>query len=240
MLVVVRPELGQLPFEISRGPEQQTIQAFAPNGPNQSFDDRMGPRHVRHRLHFTDVEDPQVRLPLMKPVQRIMVRTEVGRQKLAARRAIEHSAQRHPSTTPRCAPKPTMRRVQWSIKTSTQYVWRTADSHRNRSTLHRLSFAWPRTVSHDGPQDSGVGTYRAARIRRTTSRSMRYRRPTRSAARSEDTPNSGSAASYRRRRRSPPRSALWARPRPSNRREKPACWRSLKTDQGKAVLLTEN
>jgi len=46
-----------------------------------------------------------------------------------------------PSTMPRCTPKPTMRRVQWSITTSTQYVWTTADSHRNRSTLHRLSFA---------------------------------------------------------------------------------------------------
>ena len=76
MLVVVLLELGQFPFEISRGPEQQTIQAFAPYGPKQSFDDRMGARHVRHRFDFPDVEDPQVRLPLMKPVQRIMVRTE--------------------------------------------------------------------------------------------------------------------------------------------------------------------
>ena len=39
MLVVILLELGQSPFEISRGPEQQTIQAFAPYGPNQSFDE---------------------------------------------------------------------------------------------------------------------------------------------------------------------------------------------------------
>ena len=41
-------------------------------------------------------KDPQVRLPLMKPVQRIMVRTEVGGHGLATRRVIEHPAQRRP------------------------------------------------------------------------------------------------------------------------------------------------
>jgi hypothetical protein len=56
----------------------------------------MGARHVRHRLNFPDIEDSQVRLPLMKPVQGIMVRTEVGGQGLAARRAVEHPAERHP------------------------------------------------------------------------------------------------------------------------------------------------
>ena len=32
-----------------------------------------------------------------------------------------------------------------------------ADSHRNMSTLHRLSFAWPRSVSHEGPLAPGSG-----------------------------------------------------------------------------------
>jgi hypothetical protein len=78
MLVVVLLEVDELPLEISSGPEQQAIQTFAPYGSNQPFDDRMGERHVRDRLDFSNVEDPQVRLPLMKPVQRIMVRTEIG------------------------------------------------------------------------------------------------------------------------------------------------------------------
>jgi hypothetical protein len=60
MLVVVLLELDELPLEISRGPEQQAIQTFAPYGPDQPFDDRVGARHVWHRL---DLEDPQVRLP---------------------------------------------------------------------------------------------------------------------------------------------------------------------------------
>src|SRR5829696_5653835 len=44
-----------------------------------------------------------------------------------------------------------MRRVNWSITTRTQCVLRVADSQRNRSQLHRLSFAWPRNVSQEGP-----------------------------------------------------------------------------------------
>jgi hypothetical protein len=66
MLVVVLLELDEFPLEISRGPEQHPIQTFAPHSPNQSFDDRMGTRHVRHRLDFPNAEDPQIRLPLMK------------------------------------------------------------------------------------------------------------------------------------------------------------------------------
>jgi len=92
MLVVVLLELDELPLEISRCPKHHPIQTFAPYGPNQSFDDWMGARHVRHRLDFPDVEDPQVRLPLMKPVQRIMVRTEAGWRGLAERRVMEHPA----------------------------------------------------------------------------------------------------------------------------------------------------
>ena len=41
MLVVVPLELDELALEISRGPEQHSIQTFAPYGPNQPFDDRM-------------------------------------------------------------------------------------------------------------------------------------------------------------------------------------------------------
>jgi hypothetical protein len=40
MLVVVLLELDELPLEISRGPEQQAIQIFAPHGSNQPFDER--------------------------------------------------------------------------------------------------------------------------------------------------------------------------------------------------------
>jgi hypothetical protein len=58
MLVVVPLELDKFLLEISRSPEQQAIETFAPYGANQPFDDRVGARHVRHGLDFLDVEDP--------------------------------------------------------------------------------------------------------------------------------------------------------------------------------------
>src|SRR6266851_6794806 len=39
------------------------------------------------------------------------------------------------------------------MTTRTQWVRNVADSHRNRSTLQRLSFMWPRKVSQEGPAE---------------------------------------------------------------------------------------
>ena len=73
---------------------------------------------------------------------------------------------------PAWMPKPTIRRVHWSMTSSTQWLRKIADSHRNRSMLQRLSFVCPRKVSHEGPHESGSGWYRTARMRRTTSLSI--------------------------------------------------------------------
>jgi hypothetical protein len=72
-----------------------------------------------------------------------------------ARSNIRHSASR--STTPWCTQKPMIRRVNWSITTRTQCVFKVADSQRNRSQLHKLSFVWPRKLSQDGPCEPEFG-----------------------------------------------------------------------------------
>src|SRR5215468_8921622 len=64
-----------------------------------------------------------------------------------------------PSTTPRWIPNPMIRRVYWSMTTSTQYVCNAIDSQRNKSRLQRLSFIWPMNVSHEGPSSDDVGEY---------------------------------------------------------------------------------
>ena len=56
----------------------------------------MRQRNVWHRLDFLHVEDSQIRLPLMEPIQRIMIRAEALWQNLAANRSPEHAAQRCP------------------------------------------------------------------------------------------------------------------------------------------------
>src|SRR5215813_9787325 len=66
-------------------------------------------------------------------------------------------------------PKPMIRRVYRSITSNFQYVRSPADSHRNRSRLHKLSFMLPKKVSHEGPSEVGDGWQCRAKIRRTTS-----------------------------------------------------------------------
>src|SRR3984893_9676960 len=96
MTVIVSLEIEQLHLQVSGRPEEGAVQTFASNGSNQPFDEWMRERHVRHRLDFPYVECSQVRLPLVKPIQRIMVRAEVGRRRsLASHRSIEYPAQTH-------------------------------------------------------------------------------------------------------------------------------------------------
>ena len=91
MTVKVALEIKELRLQISRGPEERAVQTFAPNGANQPFDEGMRERHVRHRLDFLDVENPQIRLPLVKSIQRIMVRAEIRWRGLAVSRSIKHA-----------------------------------------------------------------------------------------------------------------------------------------------------
>src|SRR5262245_8127340 len=53
----------------------------------------MRERRVRDRLDFLHVQDPKIPLPLAEPIQRVMVRADVGGRRVAARRSIEHAAQ---------------------------------------------------------------------------------------------------------------------------------------------------
>ena len=117
-----------------------------------------------------------------------MVRTEVGGRGLAARRAIEDPAQRHSVHDATMEAETHNAPVQWSITTSTQYVWRTADSQ--RTDPH--SAACP---SHDRRRSATMAPRTPVSARTEPLEFVaphpcrwKYRRPTRSAARSEDTP----------------------------------------------------
>ena len=79
MVVEVGPEIEQLVFEIRRSPEQNVIQILPSNGADQPFHERMGPGNVGDGLDFCHVQYPEVGLPLVAPVERIIVGAEVGR-----------------------------------------------------------------------------------------------------------------------------------------------------------------
>jgi hypothetical protein len=63
-----------------------------------------------------------------------------------------------PQRSARSTPKPMIRRVKTSITTMIQWLHKSIDSQRNRSTLHRLSFICPIKLSQDGAIGSCVGS----------------------------------------------------------------------------------
>ena len=60
-------------LQIGGRPEKRAVQALSSNRANESFDEWMRERRVRHRLDFLHVEDAQVRLPLVELEQPIMI-----------------------------------------------------------------------------------------------------------------------------------------------------------------------
>ena len=92
MTAILPLEIEELPLQITGRPEVRAVQPFAANRSNQPLDERMRAWHVRDGLDLRHVEDPQIRLSLVKPIQRIVVSAEVRRRGLASRRSIEHSA----------------------------------------------------------------------------------------------------------------------------------------------------
>src|SRR6516225_6824453 len=61
----------------------------------------MGERHIRNGLYFYDLQYPQIGLPLVEAIQRIMIRAQILRQAATSNRVIEHPAQ---SRTVYCSP----------------------------------------------------------------------------------------------------------------------------------------
>ena len=95
MAIIVMFEIEQLRLQVCRRPEQGAVQAFSPNGSDQSFHERMRQGRVRHGFDFFHFEHPQIGLPLVEPEQWIVIRTEVFQNELLPNRLTEHSAQRH-------------------------------------------------------------------------------------------------------------------------------------------------
>jgi hypothetical protein len=58
--LVVRLELGQLPFQITAIPEQHLVETFAPHRPDQALDKWVRQRRMRYSLDFVDLENAQV------------------------------------------------------------------------------------------------------------------------------------------------------------------------------------
>src|SRR5437588_7226218 len=67
------------------------VEAFSANCSDQSFNERMREGNEGYRFDFRHAEDSQVGLPLMEPIQRIMIRTYVLWHRLPSNSSIEHA-----------------------------------------------------------------------------------------------------------------------------------------------------
>ena len=63
--------------------------------PNHSLDKRMRPGNIGYCFDFSYTEDSQIRFPLMKPIQRIVIGTEIPWKSChASDSLLEHATQR--------------------------------------------------------------------------------------------------------------------------------------------------
>ena len=112
----------------------------------------MGQGNVGDGLDFCHFQYPQVGLPLVELIKRIVVGTEVLRQaEVPSNGAVEHPTECDTIDLSRMDAK-TNDPARVLIRTTrTQWDRNVADSHLNRCMLQRLSFMWPRNVSQEGP-----------------------------------------------------------------------------------------
>jgi hypothetical protein len=94
MIVEVGSEIEQLGFEIRARPEQGAIQTFPPYRSDQPLHEGMGQGNVGDGFDFGHLQDPQIGLPLVEPIERIMVGAKVFRHRaVPSNRSVEHPAE---------------------------------------------------------------------------------------------------------------------------------------------------
>jgi hypothetical protein len=93
----------------------------------------------------------------MESIQRIVIRAEILGQTVPANRAMEHPAQGH--SFHEAAVDAKTNDATRKLVHHNEWVRSIADSHRNKSQLHRLSFGVTENVSQEGPPESESGRY---------------------------------------------------------------------------------
>jgi len=112
MVVEIGPEIEQLVFQICRRPEQRVIQVLAPKGADEPFHEWMRQENVGDGLDFRRLQYLQIGLPLVEPVEWIVVGTDVLRHPaLPSNGAVEDPTECGALSVPAGTPNPMMRRV---------------------------------------------------------------------------------------------------------------------------------
>jgi hypothetical protein len=94
-LIVVASESGELALKIQSVPEPEVVQILSPDGADQPFNERMRAGHEGYGLDLVNFEYPQVRSAAMESEQRIVVRTQMLRERLSRSGLVKHATDRH-------------------------------------------------------------------------------------------------------------------------------------------------
>jgi hypothetical protein len=155
MVGAVGSEIEQLVFEIFRRSEPPMIQIPASKGAGWPFHEWMGQGNVRDGLDLCHLQHPQIGLPLLEPVEWVVVGAEVlGHLEWPLRGAVEHPTECNTIDRAGVDAEGNDPARAWIMTTRTQWVRNVADSHLNRTRLQRMSFMWPGKVSQEGPRGS--------------------------------------------------------------------------------------
>ena len=94
MVVEVGPEIEQFVFQVCSRLEQHVIQILASKGADYPFHERMRQGNVGEGLDFCHLQNPQIGLPLVEPIKRIVVGAQVLRQPaMPSKGAVEHATE---------------------------------------------------------------------------------------------------------------------------------------------------
>src|ERR1700730_19079236 len=91
--VVVNLELSKLPLQVTGIPEQDVVEKFSPDRPDQALYEWVEQRHVRHGLDFVDRQNPEICRPTVRLEYGIVIGTEMSRCALPVSRGVKHATQ---------------------------------------------------------------------------------------------------------------------------------------------------
>jgi len=138
--MVVASERVEFSVKVDRIPEKGMVQAFAPDGSDQSFHERVGHWDTGHRFDFLDLQNSQVCAPSVKSEQGVVIGTDSNGQCMSGNCSMEHAADRWTvdvlAANAKADDAPREHIQDHQDPMAAQH---SMDSHRNRSTLHRLS-----------------------------------------------------------------------------------------------------
>jgi hypothetical protein len=104
------------------------VKKFSVNGSDEPLNKGMRAGRIGNAFDLIDIQDAKNDRPSMVSEQGIMVRAEIFGACVVEMAVLDIRHSAIPSTSPAFTPKPTMRRVNWFITTSTQWAWSKMDS----------------------------------------------------------------------------------------------------------------